>query len=119
MIVYSCHVSYAFQSESTLYSCLNIKELLAQNRRQIWSLSDCNWTQTHNHLVRKRTLDNLAKLASLDKWLNVRLRTKWLWVQVQLQSLEMILVVSHISYPTSYWNWNLIFPVFPITQVIY
>ena len=27
------HVPYAFQSESTLYSCLNIKELLARNRR--------------------------------------------------------------------------------------
>ena len=28
-------VTYAFQSESTLYSCLNVKELLAQNRREI------------------------------------------------------------------------------------
>ena len=25
-------------------------------------ISDCNWTQTHNHLVRKRTLNHLAKL---------------------------------------------------------
>ena len=31
-----------FQSESTLYICLNVKELLAQNRRDICSLSDCN-----------------------------------------------------------------------------
>ena len=31
--------------------------------REIWSLSDCNWTQTHNHLVHKRTLIHLAKLA--------------------------------------------------------
>ena len=29
------HVTYAFQSESTLYSCLNVKELLARNRREI------------------------------------------------------------------------------------
>ena len=29
------HVTYAFQSESTLYSCLNVKELLARNRRDI------------------------------------------------------------------------------------
>ena len=35
------HFTYAFQSESTLYSCLNVKELLAQRRRDIWSLSDC------------------------------------------------------------------------------
>ena len=26
------HVTYAFQSESTLYSLLNVKELLAQER---------------------------------------------------------------------------------------
>ena len=45
-------------------SCLNIKELLAQNRRNIWSLSDCNGTQTHNHLVCKRTLYYLVKLTN-------------------------------------------------------
>ena len=29
------HVTNGFQSESALYSCLNVKELLAQNRRNI------------------------------------------------------------------------------------
>ena len=29
----------------------------------IWSLSDGNGIRTHNHLVRKRTLNHLAKLA--------------------------------------------------------
>ena len=29
------HVTYEFQSESTLYSCLNVKELLARNKRHI------------------------------------------------------------------------------------
>ena len=53
------------------------------------TISDCNWTRTHNHLVRKRTLNHLAKLASLVKWLNVRLRTKWVWFRVQLQSLKL------------------------------
>ena len=28
--VCSCHFTYMFQSESTLYSCLNVKELLAE-----------------------------------------------------------------------------------------
>ena len=60
-----CYVTYAFQSESTLCSCLNVKELLARSRREIWSLSDCNWTWTQNHLVRKRTLNSLAKLTKL------------------------------------------------------
>ena len=59
----SCHVTYAFKSESTLGICLNVKEVLARNRRNIRSLSDCNWTRIHNHLVRKRTLNHLAKLA--------------------------------------------------------
>ena len=54
-----------FQSESTLYSCLNVKELLARSRREIWRWSDCNWTRTKNHLIRKRTLNHLAKLT---KW---------------------------------------------------
>ena len=94
----------------------------------LMKLGDCNWIRNHNHLVRKRTLNHLPKLAkwlscvvstylydefdcmsyqsnavyrkvlttqhnhlaSLAKWLNLRLRTKWLWVQVQLQSLRLV-----------------------------
>ena len=56
-IACSDHVTYAFHSESTLYSCLSVKERLAQTRRNIWNLSDCNGTRTHNHLVRKQTSD--------------------------------------------------------------
>ena len=41
-IVCSCHVTYTFQSEFTLYGCLNVKELLAQSRCKIWS---CLWTK--------------------------------------------------------------------------
>ena len=63
------HVMYAFQSEPTPYICLHVKDLFARSRHEIWSLSDCDWTRTHNHLVHKRT------------W------TMWLWVQVQLQSI--------------------------------
>ena len=72
LTVSSCHVTYAFQSESTLYSCLNVKKLLVGSRRKIWSLSDCNWTRTKNHLVCKQTLNHLAKLA---KWLSCVLST--------------------------------------------
>ena len=61
--VCSCHVTYAFQSESTLYSCLNVKELLPRSRRKTWSLSDYNWTPTHNPLVHKWKLNHLTKLA--------------------------------------------------------
>ena len=70
--VCSYHVTYVFKSESTLYiclnvNCLNVKELLAQNRRDIWYISDGNGTRTHNHLVCKRALNHLANLA---KWLS-------------------------------------------------
>ena len=60
--LYDC-MFFSCQSESTLYRCLNVKELLARSRREIWRLSDCNWTWTENHLVCKRTLNHLAKLA--------------------------------------------------------
>ena len=72
LTVCSCHVMYVFQSESTLHSCLNVKELLARSRHEIWRLSDGNWTWTQNHLVPKRTLNHLAKLA---KWLSCVLNT--------------------------------------------
>ena len=31
------HVTHAFQSESTPYSCLNVKETLARKKEKIWS----------------------------------------------------------------------------------
>ena len=43
-------------------------------------LNDCNGTRTHNNLIRKLTINRLASLASLDKWLHFCLQTKWLWV---------------------------------------
>ena len=49
MTVYYYHVTYVFQSESAVYSYLNVKELFARNR----SDSDSNGIRTHNHLVRK------------------------------------------------------------------
>ena len=49
------------------YSCLNVKELFARSRHQIWKLSGCNWTWSHSHLVHKQTLNHLAKLTSLAK----------------------------------------------------
>ena len=66
----SCHVCVL--GESKPYSCLNAKKLLAQNRYDMWSLSDCNGIPTHNHLVRKQTLNHLAKL---DKWLSCAVST--------------------------------------------
>ena len=55
---------------------VNGQELFAQNRHGILSLGDRKWIQTHNHLVRKRTLNHLAKLVILDQWLSIYLQTK-------------------------------------------
>ena len=72
---------------NTIYSCLNVKELLVQNSRDIWSLTDSNGIQTHNHLVHKWTLNRLAKLAffffndwAVLKYLSVR--CIWLYVVI-------------------------------------
>ena len=66
-----------------LFSKFSVKSL---NGYFITTCFHCNWTRSQNHLVLKRTLNHLAKLA---KWLSVRLRTKWFWVRVQLQSLYL------------------------------
>ena len=54
------------------------------------TLIHSNKIRTHNPLVRKQTLNHLAKFnaASLAKWLSVRLQTKWLRVRVSLLSLK-------------------------------
>ena len=79
--VCSCHVTYAFQSESTLYICLNVKELLARSRREIWRWSDCNWSWTQNHLV----LNEHSTIWPNWPMVECSFRTKWFWVRVQLQ----------------------------------
>ena len=83
------HVTYTQFRVNPYSICLNVKEVIARNWRDIWSLIDFNGTRTHNHLVCKWTLNDLAELASLVKHLIVLLRTKWLWVRVSLQALIM------------------------------
>ena len=50
--------------------------------------------------LNKQTLNHLAKLASLGKWLSVRLRIKWLCVRVPLLSLirKILVKQNHLSY---------------------
>ena len=64
-------------------------QLLARNKHNIWNLGDCNWPQIHNRPVSKQTLNHLAKLPGLAKWLNVCQRTKWLCVRDPLQSPKL------------------------------
>ena len=87
----------------SLISLLTVKDICSK-------LSDCNGTRTHNQLVHKQTLNHLASLA---KWLRVRLRTKWLQsLKLQISRLfqakiSLTLGVSrhlYISSPGTKWN---------------
>ena len=80
---------------------LNSIKIQAQNRHNIYSLSDSNEIRTHNHLVRKQTLNHLARLS-------VRLQTKWLSVRIPLLSLKS-------EYPHNYWNLLRWMPICPIS----
>ena len=65
-------VTYVFQSEYTPCSFLNVKELLARRRSQIWRWSDCTCTRTQKHLVLKWTVNYLGKVT---RWLSCVLST--------------------------------------------
>ena len=75
------HVIHTFQSESTFYSCLNLKELLAQNICDISSLSGSNtgFTSTFQSWIVKNTEKTLLDLVSrkLPQWLGLRDRIYW------------------------------------------
>ena len=68
------------------YSYLNVKELLAQNRRDIWSLSDWNGTWNHNYLVGKQTLYHFAKRV---KWLSCVVSTYICAVHLTVRSYHV------------------------------
>ena len=82
--------TYAYESESTLCSCLNVKEMLARRRREhhceAYTWRDKNMQSNARHRYVLRT--QLKYLVNLAKWLSVHLQTKWFWVRVQFQSLE-------------------------------
>ena len=60
-------VTYVFQSESILYSCLNVKELLARNRCNIWYLSGSIGIWTHNHLECRSTLKRIRDMITYSQ----------------------------------------------------
>ena len=66
----SCHIRV--QGKSSLCNWLNVKKLLAKNKRNIWNLSDCNRIRAHNHLVCKQTFNHFFQLA---KWLSCVVRS--------------------------------------------
>ena len=75
--LYVTTMSHSFRVNLHTIFKSNVKERLVGSRHHIWSLSNSNGIRTHNHLVRKRTLNHLVKLTSLAKLLSVRLQTTW------------------------------------------
>ena len=75
--------------------CLNVKELLAQSRRHIWSLSDSNGIRTQNHLVCKQTLNHLAKLANMIRLCCEYLSVRCIWLFVLIMSSTRFRVNPH------------------------
>ena len=52
------------KTEAVKCNCINKLDCPLSNQYQITNvIQNCNWNRTQNHLVRKRTLNYLAKLA--------------------------------------------------------
>ena len=61
-----CHVTYEFQSESTLCSLPQCQGTPCSKQAPYLKFKDSNGIRTHNLLVCKRTLNHLAKLAGIN-----------------------------------------------------
>ena len=82
LTVYSRHVTYAFQSESALYNCLNIKELLTRSMRKRWHdknlHSKVTWQGWHDKGAMTRTYSQMHRTSKYSEhssiiwlvWLN-------------------------------------------------
>ena len=55
---------WLIEPKDKLYQCIEKLPQLLVRLETLFIISDCNGTRTHNHLVRKRTLNHLAKLTS-------------------------------------------------------
>ena len=68
-------------------TCMNVKELLTRNRRDIWSSSDCNGTPTYNHLGSKKH-SNIW-----PNWPNY-----WTLLRVHICTIYLIACCYHLRY---------------------
>ena len=71
----------------------NIIEMGRNNNYITGNLLDYEYFLNHYKLIAIVTATGL-ETTSLAKWFSVCLQTKWLWIQVQLQSLK--LQISHL-----------------------
>ena len=67
---------------------LNVKELLTRSRRQIWSLSDCNWTRTYIYIY--------ILILSLYIFKYVHLQFKYIYLYVNIY-IYLNLIFIHFN----------------------
>ena len=75
-------ITYAYLRKSTLYSCLNVKVILARNRRYIWSLGDSNGFEPTT--------------------------TKWFWVWIPLMSFIIVFFLEVHFWSMSLLNYSVL-----------
>ena len=83
----SYHVAYAFQSESTLYILLNVREPLSSNRCDIWSLSGC---------IRLESTTTFFTNKQSTIWRNWP--NNWAELRVLICSVHLTVCSYHITY---------------------
>ena len=59
----TCHIPVFIINPHSIVARMSRISLLEAGANLNLSDCNCNWTRTHNHLVHKRTLNHLAKLA--------------------------------------------------------
>ena len=93
LIVCCYHVTYGFQSESTLYSLHECQG--ARSRHHIWSLSASKGIRTDHQLVLEQTLNHLAKLAKRFMCVVSILFVRCIWLYVIIMSHTSFKMNSH------------------------
>ena len=100
----SRHVTYAFQSESVHYSCLNVKELLTRSRHKRWHgtniQSKVTWQGWHDKGGMTRTYSQMHRTGKFSEhssniwpvWLN-----GWMFVY-ELNSSGFKSSCNHLSF---------------------
>ena len=78
---------------------------------QMAFIGDCNGIQTHNHLVRKRTLNHLAKLTKFGTWGLLRARSSLTF----RQSVECRFTLNLVRDMIITYSWWLLLSILPYT----
>ena len=92
------HVIYELLIELTLCTFQNAKELLAQIRDHIWSLSDSNGIQIHNHLIRKRTINHYWVITTALSCEYLSVYCIWLYVIVLSRTIFRVNLHSILAW---------------------